>query len=482
MELITSRNFLLPERQGAISGRWWYNLWFRKLWPYVELSVGDTLFWYESKTRKIVWRTEVNEIVRFPYTRKNEVTAKLRLPARETESVYFKDAPKSGFCLAYKIKPIERITISKPDAFRFPHQGWLKLTPAVRRSWRWRNAKASQHSENDRLGGSEKLTRISFNSAGWQRPTGDARKYESVNTYNHKYGFGHEDWLFRSEWLIDGWRYAFIQGVNKSHSKLVNRGQAIDLTLFTIEPDKRRRYVAVIRAAECLDDQESQDALAIFKEMGWYKTMRKEIKAVGGDDSALGATQFAKHVLNVRFRQENLNLLRADEFARADDPVVKLRRYQLYDLDCAKPHKTQRRGDHRLPRVRAWLRRGYGPVKCDPAHARMQVKLMKELKLEFPDARILRENEFIDVSVRTKAELILFEIKSDLDPRSVIRHGLGQILEYAYHPTRIHNLPAKLVIVGQRPLTVGDQEYLNRLTNQFALPLSYRVIDSVQRQ
>ena len=102
----------------------------------------------------------------------------------------------------------------------------------------------------------------------------------------------------------------------------------------------------------------------------------------------------------------------------------------------------------------------------------------ERVKARIPREQILRESEFIDVSVRTKTELILFEIKSDLDPRSVIRHGLGQILEYAYHPLRTHNLPVRMVIVGRRSLSDNDKEYLERLKTQFALPLSYRVVNS----
>lgn len=324
----------------------------------------------------------------------------------------------------------------------------------------------------------KKLTRISFNGADWQRPTGDARKYESPGTYNYKYGFGHEDWLFRSEWLIDGWRYAFIQGVNKSHSILVKRGQAMDLTLFTIEPDRRRRYVATIRGMECLDNRQSQDALALFKKKGWYDTMRKKIKAVGGKESALGSARFAKHILNVRFRQENVRLFPSNKFAKTDDPVIKLTRYQLYEIDGGLPSRTVRRGDQALPRARTWMRRGFGPVECDPVHARMQARLMKELRHEYPRRQILRESEFIDVIVRTKTELLLFEIKSDLDPRSVIRHGLGQILEYAYHPLRTYDLPIRMVIVGRRALADTDREYLKRLQSDFALPLEYRVVET----
>ena len=117
----------------------------------------------------------------------------------------------------------------------------------------------------------EKLTRISYNSTDWRRPTGDARKYEARGTYNYEHGFGHEDWLFRSEWLIDGWRYAFLQGFNKSRQKLLQH--TLDLTLYTIEPDKRRRFIANIYELECLSNEQSREALSAFRRNGWLDTM-----------------------------------------------------------------------------------------------------------------------------------------------------------------------------------------------------------------
>tara|TARA_R110002073_G_scaffold38596_1_gene110586 strand:- start:1378 stop:1704 length:327 start_codon:yes stop_codon:yes gene_type:complete len=106
----------------------------------------------------------------------------------------------------------------------------------------------------------------------------------------------------------------------------------------------------------------------------------------------------------------------------------------------------------------------------------MQVKLKAELHVEYPKAEILCEQDFIDVSVRTDDELILFEIKSDIEPRSVIRQALGQILEYAYHPNRSHVLPVQMVIVGRRPLAPADVTYLDKLKSKFFLPLNYRVV------
>lgn len=327
----------------------------------------------------------------------------------------------------------------------------------------------------------QKITRIAYNSKGWQRPSGDAKKQEATGTYNNQHGFGHEEWLFRSDWLIDGWRYAFIQGINKSQRKLVAAKEAFDLTLFAIQPDGRRRYVAVIKEVECLDEQSAESAIKIFKETGWFKQMLEEIREVGGDADALGNSPEAKHVLNVRFRLENVVHNRPDDFANENDPIIRLNRYLIYDLAqdenlLNSALLRRRKGSPLAPSSNKVVRRGTGASEYTPEHALMQKKLLLELKKEFPGAEIIAEQDFIDVTVRMKAELLLFEIKSDLEPRAVIRQALGQILEYAFHPQRAQKLPVRLVIVGRRKLSVDEQSYLDRLRNEFTLPLEYRVV------
>jgi len=325
-----------------------------------------------------------------------------------------------------------------------------------------------------------KLARIAYNSSNWHHPTGDAALYEDPSTYNYQNGFGHEDWLFRSEWLIDGWRYAFLQGVNKSANKLIAAKKPLDITLYTIEPpDNKRRFVATLFEAEVLDDEQARDAVATFRDRGWYDVMLEEIAKVEGNASALGAADWATHVLNIRFRQGNVREFPPDTYATASNPALKASRYLLYDLEKIYPSigkVTTRLGSADPPKVLPFVRKAILQTECTPEHARMQKQLMAELRIEYPQATVLREDDYIDVTVRTPTELILFEIKSDLDPRSVIRQGLGQILEYAYHPTRVHELPLRLVIVGRSPLPTSDEGYLDRLRGEFSLPIEYRVV------
>lgn len=135
---ITSRGYKLPdslkqmEQQGP-----WFNMWMRKLWPYSKLSANDTLYWYETISRCIVWKTIVVEVEKFHYDTKDEAFLRLKNkfgPFDENQQ-YCLDAPGSGYCLAYAIKPIERLSLPKPNELKFPMIGWLQINSDLSRNW-----------------------------------------------------------------------------------------------------------------------------------------------------------------------------------------------------------------------------------------------------------------------------------------------------------------------------------------------------------
>jgi hypothetical protein len=329
------------------------------------------------------------------------------------------------------------------------------------------------------MAGTDRLARIAYNSSGWQHPTGEAGAQESGETYNAQNKFGHEDWLFRAEWVLDGWRYAFIQGLNKGRESYL--GQSLNVTLYTIQPDKRRRLVATIYGLESLSDQQADDALNTFRDKGWLKTMQDEVRAIGGKAEALGAPEWAPHVLNVRFRQDGVDPHPPETFLADDEWLQNRHRYMLYKLEGADLTRIEqthvgRSGTQTAPNANPLFRRGTKPMSYTPEHARMQTKLLAELQAEYGKEHVWLETDFVDARVETDKELIFFEIKSDLDPRAVIRQALGQILEYAYHPVREGRRPDRLVIVGRTALGAEDTAYLNRLCKEFTLPLSYRVV------
>lgn len=107
----------------------------------------------------------------------------------------------------------------------------------------------------------------------------------------------------------------------------------------------------------------------------------------------------------------------------------------------------------------------------------MQRKLMEQLKRDYGTESVLAEQDFVDVRVETDQELIYYEIKTELDPRLVIRQALGQLLEYAFYQGRRETrTPTALVIVGRCPLDQNADAYLREIGRLLPMPLTYTEI------
>lgn len=325
------------------------------------------------------------------------------------------------------------------------------------------------------------ITRICHNTSNWQHPTGSATAENG--TFFSDYGYGHEEWLFRFEWQIAGWQYGFLQGVNGRRSSLLaNEQKTADVVLFETPRPSVRRYVARIRHVEILDDAQAVDALAEYKRRGWYDRMLDEIEEVNGDRNAFGDATLAPHVLNVRFRVEDVEWYPQDTLARQGDPILSYKRYTFIQLatDSHFPEtingRRTRAARNTPPIQDKYFRGGGSPRECSPEHGKMQQALHEELKLEYPQARIVFEENFVDVTVQTETEMIFFEIKSDLNTRKVLRLALGQLLEYAYYWDALPARNVRLVAVGRTELTGEDGRYLTYLTERFNLPFEYRQV------
>lgn len=325
------------------------------------------------------------------------------------------------------------------------------------------------------------ITRICQNNSNWQLP--DRSAVEASNTFYSKHHYGHEEWLFRFEWQIGGWQYGFLQGVNKGwKSRLARNQRAGDVVLFTLTPNGRR-YVARIRHIEFLDDAQGIAALDHYKRLGWYDRMLKEIDAVGGDRSGLGNGEWAPYVLNVRFRPVDVEWYPPNTFAEAGDPVHHYNRYQLIELnhEASLPEtvntlRPTRRGQNLPPIQDSYFRSGGSGRECSPEHGIIQATLYEELKIEYPGANIVFEENFVDVTVTTETEKILFEVKSDFCTRRVLRLAIGQLLEYAYYWDELPEKAVRLVAVGRTALSPEDERYLRYLKEKLNLPLEYRQV------
>jgi hypothetical protein len=324
-----------------------------------------------------------------------------------------------------------------------------------------------------------RLVRIAYNTSPWRRPTGEAAKLEGPESFNRINGFGHEDWFFREEWLLAGWRYAFLQAFNslpKAYAK-----KPLDVTLFTIEPDGRRRLIAKISDLELLTPQHATDAVAAFKRNRWFRRMEEEIDDVDGKKEVLTSSTWAPNILDVRYRPENIEWFPPNTYIKAKAWIERRARYKPYAFDPEEIGvpgalvfgKGGRRKKGSLGPIR---RRGSESITFDPLHERMAQKLEAELCAKYGRRNVEREAHHVDVTVRKGRDLILYEIKTSQDARLVVREALGQILEYAhFHPGR--ETVTELVIVGRAKPTAEVEGYLAMIRANLRLPLTYHVLE-----
>ncbi|MEK7875947.1 MAG: HNH endonuclease [Pseudomonadota bacterium] len=114
----------------------WYNMWGNRNFPYRELLVGDILYWFNTPAQRLVWKTEVIFVDRYPYTDKRAVIDRYN---NSWGSEYADTRPDSGYFLGYKIKVIDQLDIPKPSGSRFDRLGWLRVDNDVANLWFNRN-------------------------------------------------------------------------------------------------------------------------------------------------------------------------------------------------------------------------------------------------------------------------------------------------------------------------------------------------------
>jgi hypothetical protein len=142
------------------------------------------------------------------------------------------------------------------------------------------------------------ITRLCWSENHWTKPSGSAAKLET-DTFNTRYGFGFE-----------GWRYGFVQGVNKSIRKL--SGEVINLYLFTIDAERQRKYVAELAKCHVLTANEAETTYRSMKRSGLIDQMVSDIRAVSGNPIYILDESVRKkgtlEIINLRFRAEGLSV------------------------------------------------------------------------------------------------------------------------------------------------------------------------------
>lgn len=321
-----------------------------------------------------------------------------------------------------------------------------------------------------------KLCRICWNLEQWRRPSGNAARLEG-DSYVSQHGFGHEEWLFNFEWMINGCRNGFVQGIHKNYDHY--KGKSFPLLLYTINADRSHLAVAYIKSVYVPTDEELSIVSDWYAKYGWLDQMREDLQRIGVMTDQLDDPA-PKELANIRFTPEDVR--RFDPmplFAPGENraPAVTAR-YMAFNWDgrldfLDTTNKVDNLGElaNDDPRRSEELRRRAAQqgTEIDAKHVRMQNRLFESLKQRHES--VSYEENFVDLIGRDPGLVTYYELKTAPTARMCIRQAMGQLLEYSHYPT---STPAnRLIVVGEAPATDQDRTYLANIRSEFNLPIHY---------
>ena len=315
-----------------------------------------------------------------------------------------------------------------------------------------------------------KFCRICWNTSGWRIPTGD--RIESGDSYVATYGFGHEEWLFNYEWMIDGFRYGFLQPIGKYRPTY--SGHQCTLALYTLTPDKQTLLVGTLSNVYIPEINELRNVLEIYRAQGWLDQMREQVRNVGGDIGDL-ENPIPQNIANIRFRPEDVVVFDPRPRVIGDHTIIRNLRYQPFnwidnfpDTDIQPPRYDRsdpRRSEHERTRA------AQEASSIDPRHVRLQNRLYEHLRNVHGPECVHYEKHYVDLSLSLPDGDVFFEIKVESSAKRCIRLAVGQLLEYSHYPT--HRRAQRLVVVGDAPPNENDQAYLVHLRETYQIPIYY---------
>jgi hypothetical protein len=339
----------------------------------------------------------------------------------------------------------------------------------------------------------KRIAKTCWNDNDWMYPSGLAGKSLDPNSHERKYGFGHEEWLFDFEKIIDGYHYALLQPVQRGREKYTNG--LFDVRLYSSNSDtKDRSWIGFIKDLEVISNEDAKAINDHYRKNGWLDEMAQDIQKVNGDVEHFRSLKPHER-FNVKFKPENAKLVKPYKLIVDFDKIIGIPRY-IFVHDEETPTQQEERREKEKKRRRDFKfkpgrsdkslktrvsNREKKVVQSEPLHDKIQEILYDHLVEVYGEDNVGSENDTglatrIDITVQDGGKIILYEVKSYPSVMISIRAALGQLLEYGYYPNPIENLK-EMVIVSHLPIEPEDQEYLDLIRGTTKLDIFYQHVD-----
>lgn len=331
-----------------------------------------------------------------------------------------------------------------------------------------------------------KICRITWNTNGWIKPSGLSGKSKHPS-FEKEYGFGHEEWLFDGDKVIDGYKYGFLEPIHKYRSKY--EGRLFDLLLYTRNSDSSQNFwVTTLKDVEVINSEESEKVLAYYKNQGWYNEMKSDLYNLSLDSKQLDSwiQEGAEQLFNIKFKESQINEIPNDLIIVSNADEIPSNRYTLMDFEskiceniienmktCFSFDSGSEEANLETKSQRSGNKKN---IELELKHNVLQTKFLKYLQQEFGKKSVKREcNSYgasrIDITRKTDTGFVFYEIKTFNSLRSSIREGLGQLLEYCLYPNVIE--AESIVLVSHVHPSEEIKEYLTHIKKFINLPFSY---------
>lgn len=346
------------------------------------------------------------------------------------------------------------------------------------------------HNESD-----NRLCKIVWNSNYWIKPMERAWNPAYIEDrnkgYEQKHGFVHEDWLFNSKFIFDGYHYGYIRGIGKLNSSIKT---VETVYLFTINPhSKERYYVGKLHQVENLQyDEINKKVLQTIK--SYEEDMIMELKETGADYAAFKKDPF---IPNVRFKIEAKELFPLpliiqsswfdSKYFRTAPMKMSQQLYSLLnDLEgqmkfCFIPSSPENKSGGYKKHTKE------GATEVIKVHDEIEKALYNYLlkngtnKSQIACDTTSFGGKLADVVVRlSSTNFDIYEIKTDTDIRRGLREALGQLLDYATWEKGVivKNIYA---ILPYAPISDNLRDFISRLKKSVSLNLEILFFDKTNK-
>jgi len=341
-----------------------------------------------------------------------------------------------------------------------------------------------------------RVSRLAYNSNGWIMPSGSYGKSNHKDSHEAKHGYGHEEWLFDTSKLINGYHYGFLEPIRKQQDAY--KEKIFHVWLYTIDGISKKRYwVGEIENIEVLTQDSAEEIKSIYQKNGWLKEMEEQIVASGANNHGFSDWQ-GVDLFNVRYKPENLKANDPYFELPINHPIVEQSRYTfahfkedftIDDIDneldtFSFSGDKNEENENNDTQIEIGLHsREPKTIEITYLHKAISKNLTRFLKNKYGNKNVKAEHSCgigankVDIVVNTVNEgMTFYEIKTYNSVKSSIREAIGQLLEYAMWPNKMK--ANQLIIVTQKHNDIEEvKKYFAHLRQRLRLQIYYQWFD-----